>query len=218
MVAFLFPPCDSAVGRWFVNLLLRAGSSKRKKLLILSDRHRPVAEDAHRRLMRKSRYQQGSVRKQRGRWMGMWWVDGKRKSRTIGLIKDMTKSEAREVVADIVERLQAERSADRIWRFGEFVNEVYFPFYARKWKRSTRDNNVNRVLVHLVSVFKNRNVASLRREELQDLLDAKAKALSFSVVDRLRWDLKQVFDMAIAEGIVERNPALLLFTPKEAKK
>jgi len=168
--------------------------------------------------MRKSRYQQGSVRKQRGRWMGMWWVDGKRKSRTIGLIKDMTKSEAREVVADIVERLQAERSADRIWRFGEFVNEVYFPFYARKWKRSTRDNNVNRVLVHLVSVFKNRNVASLRREELQDLLDAKAKALSFSVVDRLRWDLKQVFDMAIAEGIVERNPALLLFTPKEAKK
>jgi site-specific recombinase XerD len=112
----------------------------------------------------------------------------------------------------------AERSADRIWRFGEFVNEVYFPFYARKWKRSTCDNNVNRVLVHLVSVFRNRNVASLRREELQDLLDEKAKSLSFSVVDHLRWDLKQVFDMAIAEGIVERNPALLLFTPKEAKK
>jgi hypothetical protein len=27
-----------------------------------------------------------------------------------------------------------------------------------------------------------------------------AKALSFSMVDRLRWDLKQIFDMAVAEG------------------
>ena len=42
--------------------------------------------------------------------------------------------------------------------------------------------------------------------------------LSFSVVDHLRWDMKQIFDMAVAEGQVERNPALLLFTPKEAKK
>ena len=30
--------------------------------------------------------------------------------------------------------------------------------------------------------------------------------------------MKQVFDMAVAEGHVERNPALLLFTPREAKK
>jgi hypothetical protein len=37
--------------------------------------------------------------------------------------------------------------------------------------------------------------------------------LSFSTVDHLRWDLKQIFDMAIAEGHIVRNPALLLFTP-----
>jgi len=42
--------------------------------------------------------------------------------------------------------------------------------------------------------------------------------LSFSTVDHLRWDLKQIFDMAVAEGLVVRNPALLLFTPKEAAK
>ncbi|MEZ5404577.1 MAG: replication initiator protein A [Bryobacteraceae bacterium] len=61
-------------------------------------------------------------------------------------------------------------------------------------------------------------LTGFRRDELQDLLDAKAKALSFSVVDHLRWDLKQIFDMAVAEGLVSRNPALLLFTPKEAAK
>jgi site-specific recombinase XerD len=62
--------------------------------------------------------------------------------------------------------------------------------------------------------------ASIRENGvLQDLLDRKVKdGLSFSVVDHLRWDMKQIFDMAVAEGHVQRNPALLLFTPKEAKK
>ena len=30
--------------------------------------------------------------------------------------------------------------------------------------------------------------------------------------------MKQIFDMAVAEGQIERNPALLLFTPKDAAK
>jgi integrase len=35
-------------------------------------------------------------------------------------------------------------------------------------------------------------------------------------VNHLRWDLKQIFDIAQAEGLVKRNPAGLLFTPREA--
>jgi len=78
---------------------------------------------------------------------------------------------------------------------------------------------VNRVNVHLVARFGERELTGFRRDELQDLLDLKVKdGLSFSVVDHLRWDMKQVFDMAVAEGHIQRNPALLLFTPKEAKK
>jgi hypothetical protein len=37
--------------------------------------------------MRKSRYQKGSVKKQDGRWVAMWWVDKSHKSRVIGLVK-----------------------------------------------------------------------------------------------------------------------------------
>jgi len=150
--------------------------------------------------------------------MGLWWVDGKRKSKTLGFIKDMTKGEAREEVARIVEEENARRQADRAWKFGEFVEQIYFPYYSRKWKHSTRENNINRVRVHLVSAFGDRELSSCRRDELQNLLDAKATPLSFSVVDHLRWDLKQIFDMAVAEGQVVRNPALLLFTPKDARK
>ena len=96
---------------------------------------------------------------------------------------------------------------------------MYFPYYSRKWKPSTCENNKQRMRTHLLAAFKDRPLDSLLRDELQDFMDSKGNAgLSFSVVDHLRWDLKQIFDMAIAEGKVLRNPALLLFTPKTAAK
>jgi integrase len=169
--------------------------------------------------MRSKRYQTGGIKKQRGRWVGMWWVDGKRKSRRLGLVKSMSKTQAREAIRVIVDAENARRQESKTWRFGEFVEQVYFPYYSRKWKGSTRDNNVNRVSVHLVAAFRERELSSFKRDELQDVLDAKVKAdLSFSVVDHLRWDMKQIFDMAVAEGHAVRNPALLLFTPRDAKK
>ena len=75
------------------------------------------------------------------------------RSRVIGLVKDMTKSEAREAVDRIVDRGQRQAEQNRVWQFGEFVAEVYFPYYSRKWKHSTRENNVNRVSVHLVTAY-----------------------------------------------------------------
>jgi integrase len=164
------------------------------------------------------RHQAGGLKKQRGKWLGQWWVNGKREAKVLGLVKNMTKGQAREAVARIVAEENAKREADRVWKFGEFVENIYFPYYSRKWKHSTRENNVNRISFHLVSAFRDRELSSFKRDELQDLLDAKAAGLSFSVVDHLRWDMNQIFEMAIAEGQAQRNPARLLFTPKEAKK
>ncbi len=167
----------------------------------------------------RTRHSTGGVRKQRGRWIGMWYVDGKRKSKVLGFIKEMTKGKARDAVARAVAEERAKHEIKEVWQFGEFVERIYFPYYSRKWKRSTRDNNVNRVTFHLISAFKDRELRSFRRDELQDLLDLKVNVpLSFSVIDHLRWDLKQIFDMALAEGQLARNPALLLFTPREAAK
>jgi integrase len=169
--------------------------------------------------MRKSRYQKGSVKKQRGRWVAMWWAGQSRKSRVIGLVKDMTKSEARAVVDRIVSEANVKSEQERIWTFDAFVAEAYFPYYSRKWKASTRVNNMNRVSIHLVATLGAIELSSFRRDQLQEVLDGKTEGgLSFSTVDHLRWDLKQIFDMAVAEGLIARNPALLLFTPKEAAK
>jgi integrase len=59
------------------------------------------------------------------------------------------------------------------------------------------------------------NLRVFTREELQDFLEAKARQrLSESVLKHLRWDLRQIFEMAVAEGHLSRNPARLLFTPR----
>jgi hypothetical protein len=86
--------------------------------------------------MRKRRYQRGSVKRQNGRWVGMWYADnGGRKSRVLGLVKDMTKSDARAAVNKIATEVNAKQDQRRVWTFGEFVTEVYFEFYRRTWKQ-----------------------------------------------------------------------------------
>jgi len=97
--------------------------------------------------------------------------------------------------------------------------QIYLPFYRRKWKRSTVMTNEDRFAHHLTSEFGSRSLGSFSREELQGFLDRKAAAgLSFSTVNHLRWELKQIFDMAVAEGFLQRNPAQLLFTPRECPR
>jgi integrase len=158
----------------------------------------------------------GGVRKQRGRWIGLWRENGVKKSKILGLTKEMTKGEAREAVAAIIADLREEKSGTET--FENFVKQVYIPFFSRKWKQSTQGKTINRIEVHLLRAFKDCELSIFRRDGLQDFLDEKAKTLSFSVVNHLRWDLKAIFDMAVAEGVVERNPATLLFTPKAAAK
>src|SRR5882757_7370309 len=102
-------------------------------------------------MIMRTRHSTGGVRKQRGRWIGMWYTDGRRTSKVVGFIKEMTKGKAREEVAKLVAKERAKSETDRAWKFGEFIENIYFPYYTRKWKESTRENNVNRVSVHLVA-------------------------------------------------------------------
>src|SRR5216684_7568957 len=167
--------------------------------------------------MRK-RFQKGSLQKVRGGWVARWWQDGERKARMLGRVSQMTKAQAQSELAAILAPINSERSEPSEQKsFGDFVEQVYLPFYRRKWKRSTVMTNEDR-LAHLTSEFAPRSLGSFDRDELQALLDQKGTTRSFSVVDHLRWDLKQIFDMAVAEGYLRRNPATLLFTPRECRR
>lgn len=94
-----------------------------------------------------------------------------------------------------------------------FLDIIYFPLFARKWKNSTFGTNRDRIVREIGGRFGERLLASLSREELQSFLDSKAQ-LSYSTTAHLRWDLRQIFELALSEGLVTKNPALMLFVPR----
>jgi integrase len=167
----------------------------------------------------RRRFQKGSLQKVRGVWVARWRQDGERKARKLGRVSQMTKAQAQSELASIVAPINSRGSEPSERKsFGDFVRDVYLPFYRRKWKRSTVMTNEDRLKHHLTSEFDARLLGSFGRDELQSFLDRKGTTLSFSVVDHLRWDLKQIFDMTVAEGYLRKNPALLLFTPRDCRR
>ena len=159
------------------------------------------------------RFQVGTVSKVHGAWLGRWREGGERRVQRLGRVGQMNKSEAKEKLAEILRPINANAEGNPNRTFGDFVKNVYFPFYRRKWKRSTKMTTQDRIEFHLIGEFSKRRLSELTRDRLQAFLDQKAATLSFSTVDHLKWDLVSIFRMAIAEGCSRRNPAEMLFTP-----
>jgi integrase len=168
----------------------------------------------------RTRYQKGSLSKRDGAWIAQWWEDGHRRKRTLGRISRMTKAQAETELANILAPINnRQASPSGAWKFCNFLTSVYLPFYRRKWKRSTAMINEDRLRCYLTSVYAQRTLGSFDRDELQEFLERKAlSGLSYSVVAHLRWDLRQIFRMAVSEGHIARNPAELLFIPRKAKR
>src|SRR5437879_3788443 len=170
--------------------------------------------------MRRRRHQQGSLKIIRKRWIGQWWDNGHCRNKVLGKQSGMTKSEALSELAAILTcvRKKKQEASDKC-TFGDFVDQTYLPFYRRKWKSSTAACNLDRLKHHLTCEFGGRALGTFTRTELQNFLDRKAASgLSFSTVDHLRWDLKQIFEIAVAEDYVRKKPAALLFTPNRVKR
>ena len=148
----------------------------------------------------RQRFQNGCIRKSKdGRyWVGQYREDdgsGKRrlKSKVLGKVSKMTKSKAQEKLADLLKPInEAEpSSASRDVTVKQFVENTYLPFYRKKWKRITDTARTASISHHIVGTFGTQELASLTRDQLQAFLDDR-KHLSYSMVDHLRWDLKQI--------------------------
>ena len=169
--------------------------------------------------MRK-RHQRGSLRKVRGSWVAQWRENGHHRKRTLGRASQLTHAQARSALDGVLAPINSSQGGpSNQWTFGDFVSQVYLPFYRRKWKGSTVATNEDRLKHHLTCEFAGVTLNSFTRDGLQSFLDHKASAgLSFSTISHLRWDLKQILDMAVADGYLTRNPAALLFIPRQARR
>src|SRR6516165_4751885 len=145
--------------------------------------------------MRRRRYQKPKIRNVKGYWIAQYRdLGGAKRKVSLGPVRATKKSEAEEKLAKILEPVNSRRDEPSpTMKFGPFVRQIYLPFYTRKWKRSTTATNVDRLEHHLLDVFGERQLCSFAggrgRDELQRLLDEKARELSYSTVAHLRWDL-----------------------------
>jgi len=177
--------------------------------------------------MRRRRYQKGSLQKRKHRgtrvWVALWWENGRRRYRTLGLCCRMSQGEARVLLDAIMrplnEAAQQERQEAPSYTLGEFVTSKYLPFCARKWKESTAQTTKQRIGHNIVRDLGTVKLGDIGREQLQDFLEQKAASgLSASVVSHLRWDLRAIFQLAVEDGTVDRNPATSLVTPAKAAR
>ena len=158
-----------------------------------------------------ARIQHGSLRKRKSggvqKWLAVWWEDRHRKAKTLGTVSAMTKTDAESELARIVQEVNERRGAVEYTLQG-FTRQVMFPWYERKWKLSTKQTTEDRIDHHILKELGNKTLSAFTRTLLQNFLDAKAKTgLSQATLAHLRWDLRQIFRMAVNDGILSRNPA-----------
>ena len=151
-------------------------------------------------------------------WVLLYREGSARRYLTLGPQSKLSKSDAQKKRDEVMKEINARLSTapDPNITFGTFFEGVALPFLRSKWKRSTASTTENRIRHHLLAEFGEQKMTSLGLKGLQAFLHSKAAALSRSVVAHLRWDLRSIFKLAVAEGYVERDPTGALYTPKEA--
>ena len=174
--------------------------------------------------MRRKRFQRGSLkpRKRNGKlyWYAQWREYGEPRSKELGLHSTLSRAEAETMLAAILQPINEGVGKPQlpVFTFKAFVDSTYLPVYRGKWKASTTMNEELRIQVHLVGGLGPQLMTKIDREVLQALLNKKAKSMARSGVDHLRFRLRSIFTLAVGEGVVERNPAVSLFTPRRCKE
>lgn len=185
----------------------------------------PVEQEPN---VKKRRFQKGSLQQvRRGkakRWVVLYYdARGKRRYHTLHGAGSMNKTEAETERDEFMRTVnicgRPDEGGERPVLLREFVEQKFLPFQRGKWKKSTAGTSENRIQHHIVKEIGDMAMKDFSLTSLQAFLDGKAAGgLSFSVVDHLRWDLGAIFEMAVAEKVIDANPATRLYTPKQAAK
>ena len=112
--------------------------------------------------MRRKRFQKGSIgQRKHGRhrvWVAQWWEGETHRSETLGRCSEMGRGEAEAVLAEILRPINRGLldQPRPVYRFEQFVIEVYLPFCRREWKPgSTAVTSEQIISTHLIPAFGN---------------------------------------------------------------
>jgi len=164
-------------------------------------------------------YQQGSLIKVDGSWIAQWWEDGIARSEpSQGINGRKSEAQAEPRCGFLAPSTVVPKLLPLPQPGVEFVNHTYLPFYRRKWKLSTRMTNEDRFRVHLTSLYEDRALGTFSGRVAGHARLQGTRQACRTASWRICAGLASCFAHAVQEGHLLRNPAELLFIPREAKR
>lgn len=140
----------------------------------------------------------------------------------LGLKSEMTKPAAREALRAEITK-QTEQVADgRIRKDGSvtfewFVRNRYFPVREGDWRPETAKEKMAQIEIDLIAKFGSRTIESMDKFELQTHVNHLAKVYCQDRVKQDRSYLKSIFDEAIEQEFLVKDPTRTLKIPKNLR-
>jgi integrase len=193
-----------------------------------SPRHRFPREET----MARS-HQRGTVRLEHRSWVGYMNVkvldpttgESKWKKQRVGVLgakSKMTKYQAQEALEQIIAQKTGgttqPRADERIVTLGWFTRNRFFPLReGSTWKEQTAGVRRTEIERDLLTQLGDLPLVQIDKVMVQKHLNELAKRLSQARVQHARFYLKAIFEEAIEQGFLEKNPARKLVLPKQLR-
>jgi integrase len=152
-------------------------------------------------------------------WQFQWRENGRGRTKWLGSVREMSRTAAQAAGDAIVKPLNAGKPQRATGVTVEaYVRDEYLA--TRDWKLSTEGTTTDIIERYILAPIGKRLLAEVTRVDLQRLLDGMVGRAGQSIIDRVRFQIRAIYNLAHADGHVVVNPAVadVLHTPRAAEK
>lgn len=139
----------------------------------------------------------------------------------LGLKTEKTKAAAREALRSEIAKQTGQLPDGRLLKdavtFEWFVRNRYFPLRQGDWRPETAKEKTAQIEIDLISKFGSRTLESVDKFELQTHVNHLAKTYCQDRVKQARSYLKSIFDEAIEQEFLVKDPTRTLKIPKNLR-
>jgi integrase len=140
----------------------------------------------------------------------------------LGIKSQMTKLKARDALKAEIAKQTGQLADGRILKDGTvtfewFVRNRYFPLRQGDWRPETAKEKTAQIEIDLIVKFGSRTIESIDKFELQTHVNHLAKTYCQDRVKQARSYLKSIFDEAIEQEFLVKDPTRTLKIPKNLR-
>ena len=158
-------------------------------------------------------YGEGSIYQRKdGRWVAKYRDEAMAKPQ---YLYGSTEAEVRRKLRDWKKQTARGLTACKKVFFRDYADNWFYTFKQHSVENSSFDRYESIYLHHIKPNLGDIQIASIRSEEIQNLLIEKSKTLSYSVVKKINFLLSELFQYAHSEGDIAKNPMQNVKMPKK---